>query len=285
MVEDSSIKAVGVGQASANVVRPVVVADDDREQGVARRVIALIGKGVHGEPESIVEILVVVPRCHDDRLVFFPVLADRVVLYEGPIEAVVDAFAAWPPGAEVGEPLFVRLECELADCFARRVRSVTRKEQDEVRIGLLYPAGPLLQALEAPEVEPPAVEIFSSDQLAIQSGQSLMASLTARLTAAAWWRARARPRSSSSTRQTASAVSRAASAVYGARVLGPRASVRAYLAREETVSTLWIVVAVVIGLAALTFVYAVFRLPWRLRQGDVETAHRDSDTWRGRSSE
>ena len=44
-------------------------------------------------------------------------------------------------------------------------------------------------------------------------------------------------------------------------------------------STLLIVVAVMVGLSVLTFVYSLFRVPLRLRKGDVE---RDSDTWRRR---
>ena len=41
-----------------------------------------------------------------------------------------------------------------------------------------------------------------------------------------------------------------------------------------------IVIAVVAGLFFLTLLYAIIRVPWRLRRGDVEPAHRDSDAFR-----
>lgn len=43
---------------------------------------------------------------------------------------------------------------------------------------------------------------------------------------------------------------------------------------------LGIAAGVVIGLFALTVVYAIIRVAWRLRQGDIEAAGRDSDTFR-----
>jgi len=45
-------------------------------------------------------------------------------------------------------------------------------------------------------------------------------------------------------------------------------------------SGLEIVAAVAIGLLVLTLVYAVLRVGWRFRQGDVESAGRDSETWK-----
>ena len=41
-----------------------------------------------------------------------------------------------------------------------------------------------------------------------------------------------------------------------------------------------IVLVVVACVAILTVVYALIRVPWRLRKGDVETVRRDSDVFR-----
>jgi hypothetical protein len=45
-------------------------------------------------------------------------------------------------------------------------------------------------------------------------------------------------------------------------------------------SALEIVLAIVAGVALFTLVYALIRLPWRLRQGDVDPIGRDSDVFR-----
>jgi hypothetical protein len=45
-------------------------------------------------------------------------------------------------------------------------------------------------------------------------------------------------------------------------------------------STFEIVIVVVAGLFVLTLLYALIRVAWRLRQGDLESAGRDSETWK-----